>query len=188
MATDTLKSLTITNLDASPPVRGTGGQTAAGLLKVANGYVTPTTGVLTGSTYRMVRIPSGATIKAIWSDYVGTITTFTGDVTIYYSDETLDQVGASYANSGVVNSLSTTAALFAHTYVWGSATAGVPVDITNQNATTYTPIMRTQPLWQAAGLTSDPGGYFDITIYETSTVSCSGATIVFTVYYTEPYV
>ncbi len=29
-------------------------------------------------------------------------------------------------------------------------------------ANAFTPLKRNQPLWQAAGLATDPGGYFDI--------------------------
>jgi hypothetical protein len=186
MTTENLKSSAITNLDALPPVRATAGLGGKAELLSVYGSITPTTGVLTGSTYRFVRVPSNCSIKHVLIDYTGTITTFTGDVTLYYSDDTIDEVGASAGDTGVVNSLSTTAALFAHALALGSQTAGVVVDITSQNVA-YTPTMKTEPLWQAAGLTTDPGGFFDITFAETSTESESAAVIGVEVQYTMAY-
>jgi hypothetical protein len=43
------------------------------------------------------------------------------------------------------------------------ATAASNVDVTNQSAL-YTITKQDQPLWQAAGLTSDPGGLLDISM------------------------
>jgi hypothetical protein len=41
------------------------------------------------------------------------------------------------------------------------ASAVAPTDVTNESGT-YTIDKRNQPIWQAVGLTTDPGGYFDI--------------------------
>ena len=133
MTTEALKSTQITNLDANPPVRATAGLGGGGQLLSVYGQLTPTTGVTTGSTYRFVRLPSNCSVKHVICDYSGTITTFTGDVTLYYSDLAIDEVGSSQLDTGVVNSLSTTAALFAHALALGSQTTDTFVDITNQN-------------------------------------------------------
>ncbi len=184
MSTETLKSTAITNLDASPPVRSTAGMGGEGFLRSIYGFVAPTTGYLTGSNYLLARVPSNCSIKHVSIDYSGTITTMTGDVTLFYSDETLDQVGASQGNSGVVNSLTTTAALFAHALALGSQTAGAVVDITDQNSA-YPPTARNKALWDAAGLSTDPGGMFDIVFMNTSTMNLSAAKVGLEVQYVE---
>jgi hypothetical protein len=186
MTTETLKSTAITNLDATPPVRPTAGLGGGAELVSVYGYVTPTTGYLTGSNYKMARIPSNASVKHVLIDYSGTITTLTGDVTLFYSDLPIDEVGSSSGDTGVVNSLSTTAALFAHALALGSQTAGAVVDITDQNSA-YPPSNRNMPLWQAAGLTTDPGGFFDVTIMNTSTMSLSAAIVGVEVQYCMAY-
>jgi hypothetical protein len=186
MTTETLKSTAITNLDAVPPVRATAGLGGVGMLKSVYGNVAPTTGYLTGSNYKMVRVPSDCSVKHVLIDYSGTITTMTCDVTIFYSDDTLDETGASSGDTGVVNSLSTTGSLFAHTLVLASQTAGAVVDITDQNVA-YPPTARNEPLWQAAGLTTDPGGFFDVVIMNVSTMSLSAAKIGLEVQYVEAY-
>jgi hypothetical protein len=185
MATETLKSAAITSIDANPPVRSTTGKGGAGVLRVKNGFVTPTTGYLTGSNYLMVRVPSNSVVKHVLIDYNGTITTMTGDVTVFYSDETGDEVGKSAGLTGVVNSLSTTAALFGTAIALGSQTAGVVVDITNESGN-YPPSARNKELWDACGLTSDPGGAFDIVFMNTSTMNVSGATVNVEVQYITP--
>lgn len=185
MATETLKSAAITSIDASPPVRSTTGKGGAGTLTSVYGFVSPTTGFLTGSNYLLCRVPSNAVVKSVKIDFSGTITTMTGDVTIFYSDEALDQVGISSGKTGVVNSLSTTAALFATALALGSQTAGAVVDITDESGN-YPPSARNKQLWDAAGLSADPGGFFDVVFMNTSTMNVSGAVVGLEVIYIAP--
>lgn len=178
MATEALKSTVITNLDATPPVRGTAGEGSWAYTAQADAYVVPTTGATTGSLYRMVRLPSTAIVKKVEVQHClisgGTLTTFTADVTIYYSDNTLDMVGAGQGDSGLVNSLSGSSALFADAHAFGSDTAGAFVDVTD-SAGNYPASLVNEPLWQAAGLSSDPGGFFDIVfLTDGATNSISG--------------
>lgn len=185
MPSENLSSTAITNIDASPPVRSTAGKGGGGKNQSNYGAVTPTNGKTTGSVYRMVRVPSRAVVKHVRVDYKGTITTLTGDITVYYSDEALDQVGISFGKTGVVNSLSTTASLFAHDHAFGSDTAGAIVEVTDANSA-YGPLARNKELWDACGLTSDPGGFFDIVIVTSATNNVSAADVGLEVVYVDP--
>jgi hypothetical protein len=186
MTTEALKSTAITNADATPPVRSTAGAGGQGNLQSVLGVVTPSNGVTTGSTYRMVRLPSNCYVKHIYWQYSGTLTTWDFDCTIYYSDLGLDETGASEGDTGVVNSLSGSSALFAHAVDADGATAGVIADITNQN-NAYLPAQQNEPLWQAAGLASDPGGFFDVTLVMTDTASVTTATVAVEAQFIMPY-
>jgi hypothetical protein len=87
---------------------------------------------------------------------------------VYYSDSTID--GTAPANQGAVidakffsDDIDCTAAVL----------PGEKVFFTGGS---NTPDKRNQPLWQAAGLTSDPGGFFDIvaTVHTTAVTTGTG--------------
>lgn len=183
---EALKTTVITNLDATPPVRATSGAGAQGFRQVIYGTLAPTNAATSTSTYRMARVPSTATDVSVEIEYQGTITTFTTDITLYYSDDTNDEEGAGSGDTGLVNSLNGASSLFAHAEAWGGLTAGVVTNVTNQ-AVQYSPANRAEPLWQAAGLTSDPGGFFDVTLATTATNSVATAVIGVRVGYAMPY-
>lgn len=186
MAGQTLLSTAITNIDANPPVRSTAGKGAAARPMTVNGYVSPGATDDNTSIYRLVRVPSNCTIKQILLESHGTITTLTGSTTLYYSDAPGDYTGISTGKTGLVNSLSGSSALFAN--ATAMATVDTPVDVTNK-AGNYSHANRNKELWDAAGLSSDPGGFFDIVFTPTSTNSLTaGATIGATVMYTSPAV
>lgn len=170
-----LKGNGITNIDANPPVRPSAGEYGFGSVVMANDYVSPGAADATASTYQLIRVPSNARNLDLELESHGTITTLTGDLTIYYSDATIDFTGSSSGDSGVVNSLSGTSALFAHAKAM--STADTPVNVTNANAK-YDVSLRHKALWDAAGLSSDPGGFFDIVFVTTTTNSLTaGATL-----------
>lgn len=184
MATENLSSAAIANIDAAPPVRGTGGLEGSGKLESKLGSVQPSNGVTLGSVYRLARVPSNCSIKHVLIEETGTITTLTGDITLYYSDETLDQTGSSQGNSGLVNSLSGASALFATAFA--TTATGVITDVVDK-AGNYPPPNRVKKLWQAAGLASDPGGYFDVVMVTTATNSLTaGANLSAEVQFTMP--
>jgi hypothetical protein len=188
MTAEVIKSTVITNLDATPPVRGTAG--AGGPAMFMNrqfGSVQPQTGATSGSVYRLARVPSNAYALRIQGLTDGTITTLTGDVTIYYSDQALDEVGSGQGNSGLVNSLSGASSLFNQAHAFGSDTRGAFVELTDVTQN-YGPAKWGQPLWQAAGLSSDPGGFFDVVVLTTATNSLTnGANLAAVVDYAMPY-
>lgn len=166
MATETLKSTPITNRDAVPLVLNTAGKGAAARLKEVSASITPTSGVTTGSIYRMVEVPSNCRVsQIIWQAAAMTAGTF--DVGVYRNTK----------DGGAAVS----ATLFASAV---SAAALVqPTDITNESGT-YTPALAAKQLWDAAGLTSDPGGTLDICFTSTATIT-TGALMGIVVRFTE---
>jgi hypothetical protein len=178
MATENLKSTQITALDANPVTNGgnTAGEGGPAQLFVvdANG-VTGTTAV-TGGTYQMCRIPSTAKVKDIKIQVDATVTTFAADIGVYYSTSHRDGT----KQSNVADVVSGTTGPTAVNSTTGSQLFGTAVDLKTAGAgltsyinesTSYTAAKRTQPIWQAAGLSSDPGGFFDVTLTLTSTNS-----------------
>lgn len=153
MAVSALKSAPITNLDSTPVVPNTTGEGGPGHLRYTDGFVTAVAADSIGSTYRLARVPSNAKVKSVWleseAQAVGA-----GNVGVYYSDAAFD--GTPAANSGLVVS----ASLFGAAV---SLAAASSADVTNQSGN-YTLDKRTQPLWQAAGLTADPGGFLDVVV------------------------
>jgi hypothetical protein len=179
----------------------------AGQLRRVQGFVCPTNGATSPSWYPVCRIRSDnlvLSLEAILAS--GTITTFTGDVTAAWSDSASDGtpyslqvqgppsgLSAAPGNALILNpnntstGLSGANALFAPAFpfaglaaktwtellfnagVFGSAlgyVAGKGVEQPFQ-----------QPLWQAAGFTSDPRGSVDIGILTTATNSLASAVI-----------
>lgn len=157
MAADTLKSLSITNLDATPLVVNATGNGANGYEKNITDFVTPTALGLanTGSTYKTVRIPSTAKLKGISLTADAALDSSTGlalDVGAYYSDSTTD--GTQAVNQGTAISVN----CFAAAIVFQSAFQKV-------NAlTAFTVANRQLPLWKALGLASDPAGFIDVVV------------------------
>ena len=173
MATENLKSTQITNLDATT-TRNDAGAGGASYLRFADGHgITGTDAVTSGSTYQMVRIPSDCTVKRIMACIESTsgVTTFTADIGLYYSTSPYD--GTQQSKVAVVVS-GTTGPTVVDADFFGSAVAlaaiVTPTDYTNESGN-ITNAKRMQPIWQAAGLSSDPGGYFDVVLTLTATAS-----------------
>lgn len=163
MTADALKSTSITNLDASPIVANTAPLGAQYNVKKIRDSVTPTAaGVAdTGSKYKMVRVPTNIYLQHIHVFADSALDTGGGsaalgiDVGIYYSDSTVD--GTPAAKQGLVVSGQT--ATIASNYLLKGQTSAVNIE-----AGVWTEAKRTEPLWKAAGLASDPGGQFDIVV------------------------
>lgn len=170
MTTEALKAAALTALDAAttpyivaPPTAGEG---AKARLNHVDGYQTVSASMAAGSTYALARIPSTALVKRV---------TFASEaqgagkfnVGLSYSTSTHD--GTKAANQGAVID----ADFFATDIDCASAVA--EKDITNESGT-YSPDKRGQPIWKAAGLTSDPGGMFDIvaTVHTTDVTTGTG--------------
>jgi hypothetical protein len=159
MGTSNLKSTPITNLDAVPVVENQAGNGAAGPVRKVSGFVTAVASDAVGSTYKFCRIPSKARdIKTIIeSEAQGA-----GKVSLsaYYSSSTLD--GTQPSKQGVV--VPTTGAGF-FTVDVDCASAVAATDKTGVGVSTsngYTIDKRSKELWDALGLTSDPGGFIDV--------------------------
>lgn len=155
MTTEALKSTAITNLDASPIVANTAGHGAPSTLKQVDGYVTISASMAAGSTYRLVRLPTKAILKHLFFES-GAQGAGKFNLSAYYSDSTTD--GTTVANQGVI--VPTTGDQF-----WASdidcASAVASADKVNESGNN-TLALRQKQLWDALGLTSDPGGFIDV--------------------------
>jgi hypothetical protein len=200
MAVDALKSQSITNLDSTPIVTNSAGQGAPSRFMDVDDVIGITTNGLasTGSTYRVVRFPTGAIPKnlTIYTDsYLDSHSTpaVVMDLNIAFSDSTVD--GTQSALQGLIPLNSNTGGTTNITsysnpnLIFGqltptSATAayGPTSLIFNGSRTSYSALNLTQqPLWQTFGFTdgrglaADPGGYFDLLIYISTAASTAHA-------------
>lgn len=167
MAVENLKSLPITNLDTAPPIQNTSGEGGPGYLRHASSFITITAAASITSTYRMIRLPSNAKLKQVLFESeaqgAGTL-----DISVYYSDAPND--GTAPANSGLV--VPTTGAAFIASII--SVASAVAQSLQTNESGNYTLAKRNQPLWQALGLTADPGGYLDLVLVVTGTAITTG--------------
>jgi hypothetical protein len=167
MAVEALKTTAITNLDASPIVANTAGYGAPAILHSVDGYITVSAAASTTSTYRMVRLPTKAIVKHLFFESqaqgAGKF-----NLSAYYSDSATD--GTSVANQGVI--VPTTGDQF-----WASdidcAAAVVSADYINESGN-YPVNKRQKQLWDALGLTSDPGGFIDVVAVVHTTAVTTG--------------
>jgi len=143
MAIDlTLKSASVTNNVATPLVLNTAGAGAPAPLFTVDDYKAVTAALSITSRIRLVRLPSTCKVKSvIFESEAQGAGKF--DVGLYYSEGGA-VIDADFFASAV-----------------DCASAVVPTEIVHESGV-YTLDERVLPLWQAAGLTSDPGGHFDV--------------------------
>ena len=154
MATEALKSTTITNDTATPGVLNNASVTG-GSIRSAAEVIEWTTGMTSGSTYRYFRIPSNARVHSlnIFSDAF--TTTGAADIGLYTVD-----------GGAVVD-----ADLFASAQLLTSALNGT--DVTHESASN--PIDNAdEMIWQRLGLSSDPNLEYDVTMTSTATNGSAG--------------
>lgn len=181
MAVDHVKSTTITGQDGalgivSPPTAGKGG---GNYLKEISGFATALVNSSVDATYQLVRVPSAAKVKEIIFESAAQVAG-AFDIGVYYATD--GRSGPSKATS-LLAANAVSRALFASAV--SAAAAVPPTDVTNESLT-YTIDKRVQPLWQAAGLTTDPGGFLDIVATVTGTAVTTGTGVFgISVRYTE---
>lgn len=168
MAVEALKSASITNLDATPPSTNTGGEGAPGRLQHIGDYATVSASASVGSTYRLARVPSNAKVKAVFFE-AQAMGAGKFNLSVYYSSSTVD--GTQVINQGVI--VPTTGDQFFAADI-DCASAVSRAGYTNQSGN-YPVNKRNQPLWQALGLASDPGGFFDVVAVVHTTAVTTGA-------------
>jgi len=166
-----LKSAAITNSDSLPVVENTTGEGAPGYLREIDGFVTALTGDTTASTYRVIRVPTNAKVKALAISTAALSASTTLDVGLYYSDAPVGGVLDGTPPSLAGTLVSGQGTLFASAFA--ATTANDNVSIINQSGNNGIQL-RNQPIWQTAGLASDPGGYFDIVVVPHVTVVAGG--------------
>jgi hypothetical protein len=177
MALVITKSASITSWDSTPIVDVTTGEGAPGFLKCVNDTVTaPLSGTI-GDMLRFVRIPTNAKLKHVLLSITVGNTAGAADIDVAFSDSTVDGTNQSLAT--LVNPVVQLTGP-ADNKLFGSAKSlitpiTVPADqIFSGTAFTLTPAMTNLPLWQAlvnlgaTQFTTDPGGWFDIIMKETT--------------------
>lgn len=168
MATETLKSTQVTNADASPIVASTKGEGAPYEDKRVDANISTTTGVTVGSKYLLHRVPSNVIVKGLAIANAAMAGSSAADFGLYYADD------ARYVGAGVTPGAVIDADFFTAAQSLVSAAAAL-VDITRGNVLGGAGLNKLfMPLWQAAGLTSDPGGSFDIVATSTQTITTGG--------------
>lgn len=178
MAVSHVKATGITNADASPPVANTAGEIGgpAPLKVVSSGSVVAIAADSQDTTYQFCRVPSNAKVQAIFFESAaqggGTI-----DFGVYYAT---DGIG------GKPTSLLAAAAIDQDFFATAVAVTSLsqPTNIVNESGVN-TPAKRVQPLWQALGLTSDPGGNFDIVGTVVAAITTGTGSMGMTVMYTD---
>jgi hypothetical protein len=175
MATEALKSTSITNMDASPPVFAQAGMGGQGYMLTAGDRAISTAGVTVGSTYRLARIPTNAKVKRVLFTAAnhGAATAF--DIDVAHSDSITD--GTPPNLQGNIVQISS-----ADNKLFGSAVSAVAAN--NNTDVTFTGTFTTQfqnmELWNvlvtlgATTFSSDPGGFFDILLKSTATDTNGG--------------
>lgn len=165
MAVDHVKSAIITDLDASPVVAKTAGRGAAADLKELFGYSTAVASSSADATYQLVRIPSNCrVVSIIFESEAQTAGKF--DLGLYYAT---DGQGGKPLTLLAANAIDQD--FFATVIDCASAVAAT--EVVNESGN-YTLDKRNQPIWQAVGLTSDPGGSFDIVATVKTTAVTTG--------------
>lgn len=155
MAVVNIKSNLITGRDAVPKVLADAATSGANL-SATTGYVTTNNGDSATSTYRLCQVPSNARVEAVKYQCAALGTSCTINVGVYYPTYIPIGAGALVASNA---SAAISAAFFASAIA--SATAVAITDVTNQSGTN-TIDKQEMPLWQAVGLSADPGIMLDI--------------------------
>lgn len=153
MTTEALKSPSITNRDATPRVFNSAGFGAAERVQEVYDYLNTTSGKTVGSTYRILSVPSNCRVTSV-ALQAAAMTQGAFDIGVYRSTD----------DGGAVVS----AAFFGSAVDCSSAVA--ETSVTNESGTN-TIVLQSQPLWQAAGLSADPGGALDIVATSTNTIT-----------------
>ena len=163
MAAENLKSAAITVLDTLPQLYPTAGEGASGYVRAQNAYITPTSGATAGSTYKIMRLHTGVKVKHVLIEGAAE-TAGAYNIGLYYGDG--PTVGIMDGTPPALAGTAVSATLFASAFSLATAVAE-PSDITNQSGN-YPATARNLPLWQAAGLSADPGGFFDLVLVSTT--------------------
>lgn len=159
MAVVTVKSTIIANRDASPVVL-TDPNISGGKFQEGMGRATVTNGDSIGSKYLLTQVPSNARISSL-NLFCDAITGAAANIGVY---NPTNKDGS--AGSVVSVSLFAAAQSIATAIQNGS-------NVINQS-TTNSLANQEKPLWQAAGLSADPGGMLDIVATLTAAATATG--------------
>lgn len=172
MATETLKSTVVTNLDASPQVVNTAAVGGLARLSAVSATVSPTNGTTAPSIYQIVRIRSNAVVKHLFVKMDNAVATFAGDIGCYYSTGANDGTP-----KGVGGTLVGTGQEFGAGQDFNDFVPAFPsFDFCDLAAGLPSASLNTE-LWSVCGKATDPGGFFDICI--TTTATTTGSPLVY---------
>ena len=155
MAIDlTLKGTAITNRQANPRVLNNPGQGEGAVEKCTYGVLASVTASLSAtSIIRLCQVPSNAVVTDLRLSS-GAQTAGVADIGVYRTNND----GGAVVDQDFFGTLVSIAA------------ASVNVDVLNES-TTNTLVKQAQPLWQAAGMTTDPKSDLDLALTITTDVT-----------------
>lgn len=176
MSVEHVKSTPITNLDASPVLLNTAGEGGMGYLREVSAAVSMPASSSADSTFRYVRVPTTAKIKSVAFTSAAAGGSAATDIGVYYPT-----TGKTGVADLVANAIDRD--FFATAVVTSSA---IPLtDVTFEAGAGYLRSEINTPLWQALGLTSDPGGFFDIVASLTVAVDVAATETAMSVQYVD---
>lgn len=155
MAVVTTKSTAITNRDAVPSIINDG-RIEKGALRSTRGFVSAANGDSIASKYICASLPTTAMVRKVLLSCEA-ITSGAADVGVYRNTKD----GGAVVSAGLFGTAVSIASALTNS------------DITNESGT-YTLDKQEQPLWQAAGLSADPGGTLDVVITLTAATTAAG--------------
>lgn len=158
------KSTAITNATATPRVLNTTGL-AGGQVQRSIGFVTLANGDSATSIYRVARLPSNCYVDAIKLTCLDIGTTGTADIGLYYP--------TTHSNGGTVIDVDA----FASAINFHGGSIDVDVDY-DSGAAAGLITNAEKRLWERAGLTSDPGGEFDLVLGLAADTDAAGTILV----------
>lgn len=156
MAVVTVKSTIITNRDAVPSVINDG-RLEKGSLRTSHGYVTATNGDSATSKYILASLPSTSQVRQVLLSCANLGASSAVNLGVYRNTKD----GGAAVNATLFASAQATSAALSNS------------DVTNQSGN-YTLDKQEQPLWQAAGLSSDPGSTLDIVATVSVAIAATG--------------
>lgn len=166
MASFNLKSTILTNRDASPKVL-VDSYISGGEVRESEGFVqSGSTTDAVGSTYRLCQVPSNARVTSLvlQNDALGSGAAV--NIGVYWPTYMPVGSGLSAANASAVIS----ATCFASALAVATAAAATEI-VTRANVAIN---LQEQPLWQLAGLASDPGIDLDIVCTVSTILAAQG--------------
>lgn len=165
MAVVNLLSVAITNRDATPKVLEDAWLSKGGVYE-SSGYVQTGSADNIASTYRLVSVPSNARVGSLQFQTSSLGTSCTLDIGVWYP--TFIPAGAGLDTSKASKVINTT--IFASALAASSAVEAKDLVSNAQIAIN----LQEQPLWQLAGLATDPGIDLDIVCYVHAVVQLQG--------------
>lgn len=158
------KSTAITNATATPRVLNTTGL-AGGRLHRSIGFVNIANGDSATSIYRVARLPSSCYVDSIRLTCLDIGTTANADIGLYYP--------TTHTNGGAVIDVD---AFASGVNIHGGS---IDVDVDYESGAAAGLITNAEKrLWERAGLSSDPGGEFDLVLGLSADSDAAGTVLV----------